>query len=154
MSACPGPIPRLDDRGISDSARLHRYLKIVFEFEGKTIYFGIGNPVHRTVQAVGLKGEFYKVVVGKKSALVKILGRAFDVIGPGPSPTRDQVHNALVEIAFVVVDMPRADDKARVAILHNLREIVSQGNFVRPWVVVDLDVLLKIGHRRMVTRRG
>ncbi len=71
----------------------------------------------------------------------------------GPSPTRDQVHNALVQIAFVVVDMPRADDKARVAILRNLREIVSQGNFVRPWVVVDLDVLLKIGHRRMVHRQ-
>jgi len=75
----------LTGRGISDSARLHRYLKIVFEFEGKALYFGIGNPVHRAVQAVGLKGEFYKVVVRKKIALVKILGRAFDVVGPGPS---------------------------------------------------------------------
>ena len=80
----------------SDSAGLRRNIKRVFEFEGKVLHFGIGNPIHRAVQTVCFKSEFYEMVIGKEGALVKILGRAFDELGLGPSSTRNQVHNALV----------------------------------------------------------
>jgi hypothetical protein len=63
-----------------------------------------------------------------------------------------EVADAIHDIAFVVVNVPRAHKKAGVKCCRNLGQVVPQRDLVGSRIVIHLDMLLNIGDRRMMQR--
>ena len=54
-------------------------------------------------------------------------------------PSGDEVDDAMLREALVVMDVSRTDDDACVQFGSEVFEIVSESHFVWPWIVTDVD---------------
>jgi hypothetical protein len=132
------------------SAGLGGKIETVFEGNPEERRFGIGNSVHGTVQMVLFKRKFHVVEVGKQDALVHILLGSFHKIRCRPSSARHQIHDLAHDITLVVMDVPRRNEEPDMGRPRCLGKIVAQRNFIGAWIVIDQNVGLGVGNRRMV----
>src|SRR5580692_13170214 len=96
-------------------ALLRDDVEMVFELDSQSLRLRINDPVHCPVQTVFLYRKLYVVIVGEQNALIKVLGRPLDEIGWRAAAAGDQIRNPIDHIAFVIVDVPGADQKTRVS---------------------------------------
>jgi len=78
---------------------------------------GIGQAKHRGLQGVSRQHELQIMVVGKGSVLVGVVRRAVDRIGHGAASAGNQIDDAVLLEAFVIVDVPRNHHERRPAFL-------------------------------------
>ena len=90
------------------------------------------------------------MIIRKFGAFVKIVGSPLNDIRKRTTTTRDEVRNARLLMALVIMDVPCTDKNARVNLLRFLSQIVPQREFVWTRIMIYQQMRLDVCYRRMV----
>ena len=68
----------------------------------------------------------------------------------GAAATGDQIDHIVDHVSFVIVNVSRADQHTGVHLRRHLAKQIAQRDFVRPRVVIHLEMCLDVGYRRVM----
>ncbi|HEV2426564.1 MAG TPA: hypothetical protein VGZ29_17200 [Terriglobia bacterium] len=110
----------------------------------------VGQPDHGGVEPVAVLDELHVAVIGERTVLVEVAGMAHDGARLGASAAGDQIHDTVLIESFVVVDVTRDHNEARVVSSGRVSQKIGERFFVGASIMAGVAVLLKINHGWMV----